>query len=333
MLVTIVSAYNSCRVQMLKEYYTSKGYEVKTILDSNEKEIIESWNELQHQIDFAKKAKEKMMAMSPDLIHCLIPYYSFIKEFSKYKRTHDVKLILDFIKIPQNHTVFEKISNRFKEKYIRNASVILCQSEWDKKQIRNARVLYPCTGKMCKTISPDKTKDEISFCVIGSNDLDVSLILSLLKECSVVKNCVLHIIGDWKKKENFIQSVLSVGVSVIDHKELHSVYSLQEVFDQCHYSLNIFDSHIINKEALDYMCAGIPIINSTLGDLQNFCELWNVGINVSFNNVKEIASMICNEDMDSLLQKRKNIQNLYNTYFSRKQLYKTLDDIQEELYE
>lgn len=333
MLVAIVSACNSCRVQLLKEYYTSKGYEVRFLLDSNPKMTIESWSELQHQIDFAKKARSQLTEYPVDLIHCLVPYHSFIKEFSKLKRTYPVKLILDFIWISQNNTVFDRISNRFKEKYTQDADIVLCQSEWDKKSIRNARILYPCNGRNCMEMSVEFEQNELSFCVIGSNRLQVSLLLSLLKECSKIKSCVLHIIGDWKEKENFIQSVLSVSVNVIDHKEILSTNALQEVMDQCQYSLNILDSYCVNQEALEYMCAGVPLLNSTLGDLQHFCELWNVGVNVHFDNVKQVASDICKEDLEFLLKKRKNIRNLYNTYFSRKQVYKNLDKIQEELYE
>ena len=78
-------------------------------------------------------------------------------------------------------------------------------------------------------------------------------------------------------------------------------------------------------KSLDYMCAGLPIINTIQGDTKNFCEEWNIGFNINKGNIKEIASQICLESMDVQLQRRKNIQTLYNTYFTKKRFYEVLD--------
>ena len=95
---------------------------------------------------------------------------------------------------------------------------------------------------------------------------------------------MLHIIGDWKQKDSFIQDVLSVGANVVDHKELETQARMQEVFDQCQYALNMKKYDGLNKESLDYMCGQIPIINSVNGDLKNLCELWDIGMNIDNEN-------------------------------------------------
>ena len=38
------------------------------------------------------------------------------------------------------------------------------------------------------------------------------------------------------------------------------------------------------------------------------------------SNIKEVAERVCSESMDVQLQRRKNIQNLYNTYFRQRNL-------------
>ncbi len=42
---------------------------------------------------------------------------------------------------------------------------------------------------------------------------------------------------------------LSVGVNVIDDKDLDSQSTRQEVYDQCHYGLNLMDFEGINSES------------------------------------------------------------------------------------
>ena len=131
--------------------------------------------------------------------------------------------------------------------------------------------------------------------------------VSFLRECSILKKCTLHILGDWKLKESFIQSVLSVGVNVIDHKDLDSQSTRQEVYDQCHYGLNLMDFEGINSESLEYMCGQIPIINSIEGDLSQFCKLWDIGKNIDAQNYKIVASNICAESLDVQLNRRLHI--------------------------
>lgn len=136
---------------------------------------------------------------------------------------------------------------------------------------------------------------------------------------------MLHIIGDWKQKDSFIQDVLSVGANVIDHKKLMTQVRMQEVFDQCQYALNMKKYGGLNKESLDYMCGQIPIINSVNGDLKNLCELWDIGMNIDNENYKQIAEVVCKESEDVQLKRRNHIRNLYNTYFTKEIFFKTLD--------
>ena len=154
------------------------------------------------------------------------------------------------------------------------------------------------------------------------------MITAFLRECSILKKCALHIIGNGENKDAFIQEVLAVGVNVIDHKEVYDQREKQEILDQCNYGFNVMKSSVVvglTMKSLDYMCAGLPIINTIQGDTKNFCEEWDIGFNINKGNIKEIASQICLESMDVQLQRRKNIQTLYNTYFTKKRFYEVLD--------
>ena len=133
--------------------------------------------------------------------------------------------------------------------------------------------------------------------------------------------------GGLETQRSFIQSVLSVGVNVIDHKDLDSQSTRQEVYDQCHYGLNLMDFEGINSESLEYMCGQIPIINSIEGDLSQFCKLWDIVKNIDAQNYKIVASNICAESLDVQLNRRLHIRNLYKTYFTKDKFFETLDEI------
>ena len=311
MLVTIISAVHSLRMDFIKEYYTSRGYEVENItLDKNS---IQSWFA---QMNISKKIRKTVMDLNPDIVYCEALFDLLIKELGVLKRkNNNMKLIFDVC----------EYSDSLHQKYLNQADIIFCSNELYRGYVHRSIVLYPTNGQSCLTTSPEIEEDELSFCIKRNKKMDVELIVSFLRECSLIKNCVLHIIGDWKKKESFIQEVLNVGVNVVDHKDLINQGQIQDVFDQCNYGLNVLKYDGINSEALDYMCGQISIINSVQGDLKHYCELWDIGKNIDIQNYKSVARIVCNENKTVQLKRRENIRNLYDTYFTEEKFFETLD--------
>ena len=115
MVVALVYAFDTCldRVQLLKKYYTSRGYEVKsvtsnfshrkkTVYDPSSDVVIPvreyhqnlSLDRILSHKQFAKGARKALRDIQPDLVHCIIPCNSLVKEMSKYKKEHgDVKIM------------------------------------------------------------------------------------------------------------------------------------------------------------------------------------------------------------------------------------------------
>ena len=255
--------------------------------------------------------------MHPDVIYCEAIIDFLMRELKVYKnKNNNVKLIFD---VCDDFNVDQK--------YLNQADHILCASESCRGLVHGAQLLYPTNGQSCLNTSPELSKEELFFCLIGNKNIDMNFCVSFLRECSILKKCTLHILGDWKLKESFIQNVLNVGVNVVDHKDLGSQSTRQEVYDQCHYGLNLMDFEGINSESLEYMCGQIPIINSIEGDLSQFCKLWDVGKNIDAQNYKIVASNICAESLDVQLNRRLHMRNLYKTYFTKDKFFETLDEI------
>lgn len=305
MKVTIVYPYAMERVHVLQEYYMNKGYTVSLCND--------------------------FVALESDVLHCILQDFSRVKEIGLYKKRHpNIKLIFDVIQVEDrmNMNFLEQRRWRhIRDSYLYLADFVLCSSEFIKKQISRASVLYPCKEENMYVSSPEFNADELSFCVLmeGTN-LDLAGILEVLRSCSTLKRCVLHIMGNSVEKENFIQNVLNVDVNVVDHKILMDGLQRQEVFDQCQYGFNLLDEQGMCQTSLDYIFAGLPIINSVTEDMEQFCSLWDVGLNIYTNTVKDVAHELSHETKKRQLERRKQVRNLYNTYFTKEIFFKTLDE-------
>lgn len=307
MKVTIVYPYDMDRVHVLHRYYVNKGYAVSVVKDSIDLEGLET-----------------------DVLHCILQDFTFVKSMSLYKKRHpNIKLIFDVIQIEDivNMNFFEKKRWRhMRDSYLYLADLILCSSESIKQQISRASVVYSCKEESTFRTSPEFNADELSLCVLmEEKSLDLLGILDVLRLCSSQKRCVLHIIGNSVQKENFIQNVLNVDVNVVDHKTLKDASQRQDVFDQCQYGFNMLHEQGMCQTSLEYMSAGLPIINSVTGDMEQFCSVWDVGLNVHTNTVKGVAYEISHETKQKQLERRKQVRNLYNTYFTKDVFFETLD--------
>lgn len=312
MLVTIIGVVHSLRMEFVKEYYASRGYEVENIMI--EPDSVQSFF---NQLSVSKKIRKSVAQMNPDIVYCEAVFDLLIKELGVLKKkNNNIKLIFDV----------DSYSTSLHQKHLNQANTLFCSCELYKGYIHGAHVLYPTNGQNCLVSSPELKADELSFCVMHQKNLDMNLMVTFLRECSTKRKCVLHILGNWKQKEAFIQNVLNVGVNVVDHKELTSQSSRQEVFDQCHYGLNLRNSNKIDFECLEYMCGQLPIINSVTSDLESLCELWDIGMNINDKNYKVIAKRVCEETLVEQFEKRKHIRNLYNTYFTRKKFFEVLEE-------
>ena len=91
MLVTIISAVHSLRMDFIKEYYASRGYEVKNI--TLEKKSVQSWFA---QMNVTKKIRKTIENMKPDVVYCEALFDLLIKELGVLKRkNNNMKLIFD----------------------------------------------------------------------------------------------------------------------------------------------------------------------------------------------------------------------------------------------
>ena len=80
----------------------------------------------------------------------------------------------------------------------------------------------------------------------------------------------------------------------------------------------------LTMKSLDYLRAGLPIINNIKGDTWEFVNKYNIGVNIDDTKLKESLELI-NKEIN-----RKDVMQLYNKYFSKQSFIKRLKVIHEE---
>ena len=364
MKVVIICAFDTYfdRLKLLKEYY-GKKHEV-TVISSNfshrKKSVFHSElcdihipvkeyhknlsvDRLISHYQFSQKTYKILKQINPDIIHALIPANSLVKYLSKYKKEFGAKLYLDIIDLWPETLPVGNIKNHFpitmwrdiRDKYLGDADVVftecqLFQTVLKKENDPRFHTLY--WSRKERPLEPNYffEPDQRRFCYLGSinNIIDIDLIVAFLKECNKYIKTTLHIIGNGEEKEHLIQQCKNENINIIDHEELYSQKEKQAIFDQCDFAFNVMKPSVVvglTMKSLDYMCAGMPLINTIGGDTEKMCLQENIGYNLSKENVKETVQYILKETEQDILLKRNNIKDLYLRTFTDTAFFETLD--------
>ncbi len=306
------------RVHMLYEYYQSRGYDVCTIevtkpLFGDSLSIQNFFKKREFFREFYSQMENKHL----DGIHCMVSDSMFERVFREYKDKHeDIPFIMDVVDFESNFN-WDFVDFRL-------SSCGLFQNNWF-----GSKVLYDALDENIVFSNVELRADELEFCLLEYENTDVSLLLEFLRLCVSKKPCTLHVLGSSCLKEQLIQDVLSVGVNVVDHKMVKDLALRQEIFDQCHYGLNIIKEDVYGMLpcSLEYMAGALPIINSSVGDLSEFCRTWKIGLNLNYKSRFALVNEICGESLDKNLVYRKNSKSLFSTYFTKECFYRSLDEI------
>ncbi|OAI88720.1 hypothetical protein AYO36_00860 [Exiguobacterium sp. KKBO11] len=292
MKITIINCFETYeeRVDLLIEYFLSKGHEVKVIQSNFEhmkkryrseekkyytfihtpkyKKNFSISRMLSHYI-FAKKATQKVKEMNPDLVYSLIPP-NFLSAFLiKYKKENkNTKLIFDLIDLWPETFPVQKIKQLFPFNYwkslrkngLAGSDLVISECNLYREIIENE-----LEGIKCETVYLAKDKsnsnivtkvnlndDLISFCYLGSinNIIDIEKISTILYKVNLNKKVKLHIIGDGEKKESLIKELQSKNIEVVYHGKIYDEQKKQLIFDQCHFGINIMK---------DQVCVGLTM--------------------------------------------------------------------------
>lgn len=234
-----------------------------------------------------------------DLLWVFVPPNIFVKAAADIKRKNkNIKLILDLIDLWPESMPINGVKNIFPFKYWKdlrdrhlkiadfivtecNLYRLILKKSLNQTKVETLYLARPLEKHISELNLPDR---EIALCYLGSinNIIDIDCIEDIIKKCQEYKPVVFHIIGDGENKIKLVSKIKNTGAKVIDHGIIYDRNKKQQIFDTCHYGLNIMKKSVcvgLTMKSIDYLEFGLPIINNIHGDTWDAVEVYNIGMN------------------------------------------------------
>lgn len=286
---------------------------------------------------FSKKALKIVNKIKPDFLYVMVPPNSLAFFASIYKRKYNTKLIFDIydmwpetfpIRMLKVLFIFPfYIWKQLRNKYLNYADTVVTECDLFKENlvnyVSNQKVitLYPFKESKFKNyLIPKNVDNEINICYLGSinNIIDIKTIVALLVGVNKSRKVKLHIIGEGENKDSFIESLKSANINFCYYGTIFDDYEKVKIFNACHLGLNIMKDSVfvgLTLKSIEYLSAGLPLINNIKGDTYDIIKKYKVGLNVSndINNTIKTLIKLTTFELDKL---RENIPKLNHDKFS-----------------
>lgn len=313
-----------------------------------------SWQRIYGHIEFAKLARQVVEQIQPQRIHCLVPANSLAKQMDRYKKDHpQVELIFDIndlwpesLPIPGfEYTPFSWYWKNLRNHHVSRANHVFveCQLFHDvlQKQIGlDSNVLYWSRKgndeQVDVSLLPElrtQEKPTLSLCYLGSanNIIDLAYMKEFLEQLSQKIKIDFHVIANGAKKQEMMDT-LKPFVHVIDHGLVYDAKQKQDIFRQCHFGLNMMKSSVcigLSMKSIDYLEAGLPILNTLQGDLHTWIEQQNCGINLDRHQIEADITKVLHlvQDVKTQERMRMNARTLFEEKLSLQAFYSRLETI------
>ncbi len=292
---------------------------------------------------FAQAAFEKMEAFRPDLLWVFAPPNSLAKVSALYKKAHpEVKLVMDFIDMwPETMPIpllkgLPPFTNwrDLRDDYVPYADAVVTECALyqtilgEKCAPEKMHTLYLARKTQDAVSKPRLPEDRIALCYLGSinNIIDISRIAEIIR--GIDGKVDLHIIGDGEKRRELVDEAAKAGANVIFHGKIYDRTEKQEIFDKCHFGLNIMKDSVfvgLTMKSMDYFAGGLPIINNIKGDTWELVREYGVGINYP------LGQPLSREELLSVQRKREKIFQMFDAMFTKPAFDKKLQDILKQL--
>lgn len=373
MKVTIINCFESSvdRVQAIKEYFEEKNNKVSVIQSDflhikkeKRKDAIRDYffvetlpykknislKRLLSHFLFSKEAFRQLENFQTDLLYVVAPPNSLVKQAAKYKREHQIKLVIDIYDLWPESMPIEKVKRilavpikywaNLRNKYLKQADVVITECNLYQEKLKNVLKDIRVTGTVYLT---RKLKGEIQIpqkmdtrtlglCYLGSinNIINIDLIVKLVGAINKRKKVVLHIIGKGERKEEFLETLKENNIEYVFYGEVYDQNEQNRIFEKCAFGLNLMKESVcvgLTMKSLDYFKVGLPILNNIKWDTSILVDKRNIGYNITVENADEKAKQIVSLTEKELIQLRKNTKNVFYDTFAEKVYRKHMDEL------
>ncbi|KHL95999.1 hypothetical protein QW71_09515 [Paenibacillus sp. IHB B 3415] len=302
---------------------------------------------------FAKKTLREINRIKPDLLYVMLPPNYLAKFISKYKNTNDVKIIYDLYDLwPETFPSDKaklllslpfKLWRQLRDNNLNSADVIVTECELYQEKLKcilngaNKEVLYLTKEKSEIVSTPNIDINTINISYLGSINsiIDIPLIVKLLTAINKLKPVILHIIGDGENREQLIHEANESGIRVEYYGRIYNEEKKRAIFDSCLFGINMMKDSVcvgLTMKSIDYFQAGLPILNNIQADTANLIEKHSIGINVTKDNIEDVAANVVALERSDILLMRENTKKVFESLFSHEAFNIKLEKVFQRIY-
>lgn len=304
---------------------------------------------------FSRDAFRQIREMSADLLYLVVPQNANAAIAGAYRKCHpEAKIIIDIVDMwPESLPVGG--TDRFpfslwaavRDRHLHEADLVLLECDYYRERLGKRlhgvkNMTFPWLRQHTEwtsryrednvggAVQPDGARKTLQLCYLGAvnNIIDLDAIEALLKALQAFEyGCAvtLHLIAVGERKAELVQRVQTAGAEVVDHGPIYDAAKLQKIMDDCDYGLNLMKSTVcvgLSMKLVDYLAAGLPVINNLPGDSRELMEEGHCGLQWPLS-----AETILRERFD-----RREIRRVYEERFSSRQLARYWQEVEERLW-
>lgn len=283
---------------------------------------------LRSHYNFAKVAVEQAREKNPKLLWVLVPPNALVQYAVDYKRAcKQTKLVFDVIDMwPETMPISKfkmvyplRVWRNLRDKSLNCADAVVTECDLYQSVLREIcddqkmHTLYLARERTQPEAVVNLPEDRVGLCYLGSinNIIDIPCIGQIIEQ--IQGKVDLHILGDGERRQQLINTATAAGANVIYHGKVYDPQLKQQIFDQCHYGLNIMKQSVfvgLTMKSMDYFEGGLPIINTIKGDTWNFVEREKIGIN--YRNAQSLTAQALKEGQ----RMRYRMSHFFDNHFS-----------------
>lgn len=294
--------------------------------------------------NYAGKAFKTVKELNAGVLYVLVPPNSLAWFATKYKgKNKNVKLIFDLIDLWPETMPLGKLKKfppfsfwgLMRDVSYKKANYVITECNLYREVLGsrldgiNTSTVYLAKKDIDVISNPNPPDDVINLAYLGSinNIIDIQMIKKIIESINKIKPVNLHIIGDGESKYELITFAQAGGATVVDHGKVYDSQKKQDIFDQCHFGLNIMKSTVcvgLTMKSIDYFQHGLPILNNIPADTAGFVTQYGVGVNIfDLSNLDIIMTYLESYGMNNRIVAK----DLFNKHFSERAFNDSLSNI------
>lgn len=287
-----------------------------------------SLRRIKSHLDFAKQAIKIVYQENPDIIYCLVPLNSLVKNIAKYKRLHyTVQVFFDVIDLwPESMPTIGMIKKilfpwrLLRDKYLSSADKVFLECEYYKQYLPKSikySVMYLSKEERIVNYNSDEV---LRFLYLGSinNIIDINCIVELLALINKKRLIHLEIIGGGEKSTELTLKLDAAGVQYTNHGIIFDENTKDEIISRCQFGLNMYKKGLcigLTMKSIDYFSRGLPIVSNNIYDTDLIIDRYQCGISITKEGFASTIEKLSNMTDKEWMKMHENAMHAYSDLF------------------